>query len=92
MNLLGAMDTTGADHALHAPVSDPKLFRVLMVGTHSEEATTGLFEAVGIAKKALHDRGYTVSVDHSVWDYEEPDSVVRSSWWSRIVVWVRGLW
>ena len=93
MNLLGTMDSTGQDHMLHPAQRRQRLFRVFLVGSHDEENETGMREALVIAKKALTDRGYTVAVDRSDWDFgRAEDAVVRVRWWSRLVAWVRGLW
>ena len=91
MNLLGAMDSTGQDHMLHPAQRRQRLFRVFLVGSHTEENETGMREALVIATNALKDRGYSVQSDYSSWDYK-PKAVVRVRWWSRLVAWVRGLW
>lgn len=91
MNLLGSMNSTGPEHMLHPAQRQRRLFRVVLCGNHGEENRTGMIEAIEIATKALKDRGYTVTVDQSSWDYAE-GAIVRVGWWSRIVVWIRGLW
>lgn len=90
MTLLGAMDTTIPQHDIRTPVR-PRLFSVHLAGSHNEEATTGLVEALEIAKKALHDRGYTVTYDGSTWHYEEARDVVRRPWYRRLLAWLRRL-
>ncbi len=93
MNLLGSMDSTGQDHMIHPAQQRRRPFRFLLVGYHGEENRTGYLEAVEIATKALKDRGYTVGVDLSSWDFsDEPVDIVRVRWWARLVAWVRGLW
>lgn len=91
MTLLGGMDSTEAEHVLSIPriQSPSKRFRVMLEGPHNEETSTGLQEAVDIATKALHDRGYAVTIDCSEWDYVDSRDVVQRSWYRRLLAWLR---